>query len=69
VQREAGLTVIDQPLDLDTVGDPDRLGVVLAAQRPSWTPGSARGYHAQSLGWYESQLLRRVDPGGRTIRR
>lgn len=37
--------------------------------RPSWTPGSARGYHAQSLGWYESQLLRRVDPEGRTIGR
>ena len=23
--------------------------------------------HAQSLGWYKSQLLRRVDPDGRTI--
>lgn len=32
-------------------------------------PGAARGYHAQSLGWYESQLLRRVDPKGRTIGR
>lgn len=69
LEHEAGLAVIDQPLDLDTVGDPDRLGAVLAAQRPSWTPGSARGYHAQSLGWYQSQLLRRVDPDGRTIGR
>ena len=69
LEHEAGLAVIDQPLDLHTVGDPDSLGAVLAAQRPSWTPGSARGYHAQSLGWYESQLLRRVDPAGRTIGR
>ncbi|NNE95159.1 MAG: beta-lactamase family protein [Acidimicrobiales bacterium] len=69
LEHEAGLAVIDQPLDLRILGDPERLGNVLAAQRPSWTPGSARGYHAQSLGWYESQLIRRVDPGGRTIGR
>ena len=69
LEHEAGLAVIDQPLDLETLGDPDKLGVVLAAQKPSWEPGSARGYHAQSLGWYESQLLRRVDPGGRTVGR
>lgn len=69
LEHEAGLAVIDQPLDLNTLGDPDRLGAVLAAQKPSWTPGSARGYHAHSLGWYESQLLRRVDPGCRTIGR
>ena len=69
LEHEAGLAVIDQPLDLQTVGDADKLGDVLAAQKPSWTPGTARGYHAQSLGWYESQLLRRVDPEGRTIGR
>lgn len=69
LEHEAGLAVIDQALDLDTVGDPERLATPLAAQRPSWRPGSARGYHAQSLGWYESQLLRRVDPEGRTIGR
>ena len=67
LEHEAGLAVIAQPLDLETLGDPDKLGVVLAGQKPSWEPGSARGYHAQSLGWYESQLLRRVDPGGRTV--
>lgn len=69
LEHEAGLAVIDEPLDLDIIGDPDRFGDVLAAQAPSWAPGSARGYHAQSLGWYESQLLRRVDPAGRTIGR
>lgn len=69
LEHEAGLAVIDQALDLATIGDPERLGPVLAAQRPSWPPGSARGYHAQSLGWYESQLLRRVDPEKRTVGR
>lgn len=67
--HEAGLAVIDQALDLDVISEPERLGDVLAAQRPSWAPGTARGYHAQSLGWYESQLLQRVDPQGRTIGR
>jgi CubicO group peptidase (beta-lactamase class C family) len=42
---------------------------VLAAQRPHWEPGRYHGYHGQSLGWYESQLLRRVDPQRRTIGR
>lgn len=69
LQHEAGLAVIDTPLDIDTIADADRLGEILAAQAPGWRPGTARGYHAQSLGWYESQLLRRVDPAGRTIGR
>ncbi|MEO7430186.1 MAG: serine hydrolase domain-containing protein [Acidimicrobiales bacterium] len=69
LEHEAGLAVIDTRLDVDTIADADRLGEILAAQAPGWAPGTARGYHAQSLGWYESQLLRRVDPAGRTIGR
>ena len=60
--HEAGLAAIDQRLDLATIADPKQLGAVLAAQAPKWPPGTAHGYHAQTLGWYESQLLRRVDP-------
>lgn len=65
--HEAGLAVIDRRLDLATIADPERLGAVLAAQAPKWRPGTSHGYHAQTLGWYESQLLRRVDPAGRSI--
>ena len=65
--HEAGLAVIDQRLDLATIADPEQLGAVLAAQTPKWSPGTAHGYHAQTLGWYESQLLRRVDPARRSI--
>jgi CubicO group peptidase (beta-lactamase class C family) len=65
--HRAGLAVIDTPLGLDTLGDVETLGRVLAAQRPHWEPGRFQGYHGQSLGWYESQLLRRVDPRRRTI--
>ncbi len=67
LEHEAGLAVIDTPLDIETIADADRLGSILAAQAPHWEPGSTHGYHAQSLGWYESQLLRRIDPDGRSI--
>lgn len=69
LEHEAGLPVIDTPLDIGTIADADRFGAILAAQAPKWVPGAAQGYHAQSLGWYESQLLRRVDPSERTIGR
>lgn len=65
--HEAGLAVIDQDLDLATIADPDALGAILAAQAPKWPPGTGHGYHAQTLGWYESQLIRRVDPARRPI--
>jgi CubicO group peptidase (beta-lactamase class C family) len=67
--HQAGLAVIDTPVTLEMLADADALGDVLAAQAPSWEPGRFHGYHGQSLGWYESQLLRRGDPEGRTIGR
>ncbi len=67
--HQAGLAVLDRKITLDEVADHDRMGVLLAAQRPLWEPGSRHGYHAVTLGWYESQLLSRVDPQGRTLGR
>ena len=34
----------------------------IARQRPAWPPGTRHGYHGVSLGWYEGELIRRVDP-------
>jgi CubicO group peptidase (beta-lactamase class C family) len=69
LSHQAGLCAIDEELDIATLADPDLLGVALAKQAPAWTPGEHHGYHALSLGFYESQLIRRVDPRGRTIGR
>lgn len=69
LRHEAGLAVIDEKLDLKILADFERLGAILARQKPGWTPGAEHGYHAQSLGWYESQLLARVDPQQRPIGR
>lgn len=65
--HQAGLSAIDTALDLPTLRDPDRLSQILAQQPPAWEPGTSHGYHALSLGWYESELLRRVDPHRRTL--
>jgi len=67
LSHQAGLAVVDKPLDLSTVADLDRLAAVLAAQKPRWEPGTRHGYHAMTLGFYESELLRRVDPKGRSV--
>lgn len=69
LSHQAGLCAIDAPLDLALLADPDRVATAIAAQRPAWTPGDRHGYHGISLGWYESELLRRVDPLQRTIGR
>jgi CubicO group peptidase (beta-lactamase class C family) len=69
LSHQAGLAVIDEPLDLAILADLDKLAVILAEQKPAWEPGTRHGYHAISLGWYEGELLRRVDPARRTLGR
>ena len=65
--HQAGLPVADIPLTIADLADPDVVAAAIALQRPLWTPGTRHGYHAITLGWYESELLRRVDPAGRTL--
>jgi CubicO group peptidase (beta-lactamase class C family) len=65
--HQAGLCAIDTPLRPALLRDLDALAVVLARQRPAWEPGTRHGYHALTLGFYESELLRRVDPQHRSI--
>jgi CubicO group peptidase (beta-lactamase class C family) len=67
--HEAGLPIVDEPLDAELLQDFDRLAAAIARQRPLWRPGTRHGYHGVSLGWYEGELMRRVDPKGRTLGR
>jgi len=67
--HEAGLPVIDERLDAKLLRDFDRLADVIARQKPLWEPGTRHGYHGISLGWYMGELMRRVDPDGRTLGR
>lgn len=65
--HQAGLFAFDEPVDKETVADLDRLAEVMARQTPAWEPGTRQGYHAITLGFYESELLRRVDPQHRSL--
>jgi CubicO group peptidase (beta-lactamase class C family) len=65
--HQAGLFALDEPVDRALVADVDRLAVVLARQKPAWEPGTRQAYHGITLGFYESELLRRLDPRHRTI--
>jgi CubicO group peptidase (beta-lactamase class C family) len=67
--HQAGLFAIDEPVDRSVVADLDRLAVVLARQKPAWEPGTRQAYHALTLGFYEGELLRRVDPQHRSLGR
>ena len=65
--HQAGLFAFDEPVDRDVVADLDRLAEVLARQSPAWEPGTRQAYHAISIGFYEGELLRRVDPQHRSL--
>jgi len=65
--HQAGLFAFDEPVDRSVVADLDRLAVVLARQKPAWEPGTRQAYHALTLGFYEGELLRRVDPLHRSL--
>lgn len=65
--HQTGLFAFDEQSDRSVVADLDRLAVVLARQKPAWEPGTRQAYHAISLGYYESELLRRVDPQHRSL--
>jgi CubicO group peptidase (beta-lactamase class C family) len=67
--HQAGLYALDTPLDRALVTDLDRLADVLARQAPAWEPWTRQGYHAITLGFYQSELLRRIDPLHRSLGR
>jgi len=67
LSHQAGLFAFDEPVDRSVVADLGRLAVVLARQKPAWEPGTRQAYHALTLGFYEGELLRRVDAQHRSL--
>lgn len=65
--HRAGLAAPGRTLPPELVADRDALAGLLARKEPDWEPGTRHGYHAFTLGWYQSELLRRTDPDGRTV--
>ena len=67
LNHRAGLAIVDEPLPLEDWCRAERVGPVLARQRPAWKPGSDQGYGAISAGAYAAELFRRV--AGRSVGR
>jgi CubicO group peptidase (beta-lactamase class C family) len=67
--HQAGLFAFDERVDGAVVADLDRLSGVMERQRPIWPPGERQAYHAITLGFYENELVRRIDPQRRTLGR
>jgi CubicO group peptidase (beta-lactamase class C family) len=65
--HQAGLFAFDEPVDRRVVEDLDQLAAVMARHRPAWEPGTRQAYHGLTLGFYEGELMRRVDPRHRTL--
>ena len=68
LSHQSGLLALDAPVDRNVVANLNQLAVVLAAQKPAWEPGTHQAYHAITLGFYEGELLRRIDPQQETKR-
>lgn len=65
--HQAGLFAFHEKVDRDIIADLDRFAIVLARQKPEWEPGTRQAYHALSLGFYENELMRRIDPKHRSL--
>lgn len=67
--HQAGLSGLDVRLNSRILRDLDAVADALARQKPAWKPGTRQGYHALTIGWYEGELIRRVDPKHRSLGR
>jgi CubicO group peptidase (beta-lactamase class C family) len=65
--HQSGLIAIDQPVSVQELANFDALAEILARQRPAWPAGVKHGYHTLTLGWYQSELIRRIDPQRRSL--
>ena len=65
--HQAGLFALDVPLERALLADFDRFAAVLARQKPAWPPGERQAYHAVTLGFYENEIIRRIDPKHRSL--
>ncbi|MFI5545387.1 serine hydrolase domain-containing protein [Streptomyces sp. NPDC051815] len=63
--HRAGVPALDRGLTAAEAADGVSGPAAVAAQHPSWEPGTAHGYHAQTYSWLLSELVLRVT--GRTL--
>jgi len=67
--HQAGLHAFHEKVDRQVIADPHRMREILGREPPQWPPGTRNAYHFISLGFYEGELLRRIDPDHRSLGR
>jgi CubicO group peptidase (beta-lactamase class C family) len=68
LSHQAGIAIIDQKFSFyDILNNPEKVGELLAGQKPNWEPGQLFGYHGITMGLLMDQLIRRVDPKHRSL--
>jgi CubicO group peptidase (beta-lactamase class C family) len=65
LSHRAGLPALRRALPDEAIYDWDLMAGALAAEEPWWEPGSAHGYHVNTLGFLTGEIVRRV--GGASI--
>ncbi len=65
--HKAGLAAVDADLTLQQALAWEPMVRALEAQAPLWEPGTAHGYHATTFGWLVGEVVRRADPGHRSL--
>jgi len=67
LSHQAGLISMERQFDAQQLADLDLIAEIIARQKPCWQPGTRHGYHTLTLGWYQNELIRRVDPQHRSL--
>ena len=67
VSHRAGLPIVDGPESVEQLLDWSYMVRRLEQQEPVSAPGEQQCYHAITFGWLVGELVRRVDPEGRTF--
>ncbi|NOQ26529.1 MAG: serine hydrolase [Bacteroidales bacterium] len=65
--HEAGLCLVDEVFEINDLANFDFIAELMARQKTLWKPGEMHGYHLSTMGMYMNELMRRVDPKGRSI--
>jgi CubicO group peptidase (beta-lactamase class C family) len=60
LSHRAGLAWVDGTMSFDDMVRWDPVVEALERQAPSWSPGTAHGYHATTYGWLVGEVVRRV---------
>ena len=63
----SGVSGFAEPVTVEDLYDWEKCTSLLAAQEPWWTPGTASGYHAMTVGYLVGEVVRRIS--GRSFNR